>query len=301
MKDLCLYLLPWLEDTDVTAWPFVFSTIALTVVAYTLLFITVCIASFFLKKFWALGDVDKFLWCIKGTKLFYFPIPVFTGLWYLLVDDTLKDDVVNGTTRTVSVVMYILVGFYLYDTVLLVTEKLLYGNRFSTSLLIHHFVVLITYSIGTYYNMKGQYFYIIGFLEEIVGPLSYVNWMLAKAKLTHLSIMKVNQRITVYLWHFRTILELYYFYTIIKNWSYVWNELPTPQLITCSLITALIAFVLTPQWTKVEAKRLYRQYSRKISFSVKHQEMNVNKTSKSLQSKQADSLTYLSLCIILIG
>ncbi len=280
MKDLYFDLLPWLEDADhVTTWPFVFSTIAITVVAYAFLFITVCVASFFLERFRALGDMDKYLWCIKGTKLFYFPIPVITGLWYLLVDDTLKDDVVNGTTKTVPVAMYILVGFYLYDSVLMVTGKLLYGNRFSTSLLIHHFVVLSLYSIGTYYNMKGQYLSILGFLEEMVGPLSYVNWMLAKAKLTHLSIMKVNQRITVYLWHFRTILELYYFYTIIKNWSYVWNELPVPLLISNSLSVSLMIFVLTPQWTKVEAKRLYRQYSRKISFSVKPQEADVNKTS----------------------
>ena len=278
MKDLYLYLLPWLEDTDVTTWPFIFSTIAITIVIYTLVFFTVCIASIFLERFRALGDVDKLLWCIKGAKLFYFPIPIFTGLWYLLVDNTLKDDVVNGTTKTVPVALCILVGFYLYDSVLMVAGKLLYGNRFSTALLIHHFVALSVYSVGTYYNGKGQYLCILAFLEEMVGPLSYINWMLAKAKLTHLSIMKVNQRITVYLWHFRTLLELYYFYTIIKNWSYVWNELPVPLLISNSTTVLLMTIGLTPHWTKVEAKRLYRQYSRKISFSLKRQEKNVNKT-----------------------
>ena len=36
MKDL--YLLPWLEETDVTTWPFVFSTIAITIVVYTLVY-----------------------------------------------------------------------------------------------------------------------------------------------------------------------------------------------------------------------------------------------------------------------
>ena len=80
MKDLYLYLLPWLEDTDVTTWPFIFSTIAITIVVYTLVFLTVCTASFFLERFRALDDADKFLWCIKGTKLFKFPIPIFTGM-----------------------------------------------------------------------------------------------------------------------------------------------------------------------------------------------------------------------------
>jgi hypothetical protein len=277
MKDLYLYLLPWLEDTDVTAWPFVYSTIALTIVAYTLVFFAVCVASFFSERFRALGGVDKFTWCAKGTKVFYFPIPIFTGLWYLLVDDTLKDDIVNGTTKTAFVAIYIQVGFNLLDSVLVSVGKLLYGNRFSTALFIHHFVVFMVYSVATYYNGKGQYLFMIGFIEEIAGPLSYVNWMLAKAKLTHLSTWKVNQRILVYLWHFRTMLEFYLFYTLIKNWGYIWNELPVPLLISAVLTISLMAFGLTPHWTKVEAKRLYRVCSRKISFSVKHQETNVNK------------------------
>ncbi len=275
MKDLYLYLLPWLEDTDVTTWPFVLSTIAVTVATYTLLFITVCIASFSSERFRALGDVEKFTWCAKGTKVFYFPIPIFTGLWYLLVDDTLKDDIVNGTTKTAYVAIYIQVGFNLLDSVLVSVGKLLYSNRFSTALFIHHFVVFMGYSLATYYNGKGQYLSMIGFMEEVAGPLSYVNWMLAKAKLT---LWKVNQRILVYLWHFRTMVEFYFFYTLIKNWSYVWNELPVPLLISAILTISLMAFGLTPHWTKMEAKRLYRQYSRKISFSVKYQEMNVNKT-----------------------
>ena len=77
--------------------------------------------------------LTSFLWCIKGTKLFKFPIPIFTGMWYLLVDDTLKHDVVNGTTKTAPVAVYTLVGLYLFDTVLMIVGKLLYGNRFSTA------------------------------------------------------------------------------------------------------------------------------------------------------------------------
>ena len=110
----------------------------------------------------------------------------------------------------------------------------------------------------------------------MAGPLSYTNWILAKAKLTHLSIMKINQRISVYLWHFRTTLEIYFLYVMIKNRSYVWADLPVPLLITSVLSVLLMTIRLTPHWTKVEAKRLYRQYSRKISFynTMKPQEKN---------------------------
>ena len=55
--------------------------------------IVVYIASLFLDTFRALSDLDKFHWCSKVPKMFYFPIPIFIGLWHLLVDDILKDDI----------------------------------------------------------------------------------------------------------------------------------------------------------------------------------------------------------------
>ena len=269
MKDLYLYLLPSLEESDVATRTFAFATICLIFVAYMLLFFTMCVASFFSETFRALGDVDKFTWCVKCMKMFYFPIPILTGLWYLLVDGTLKDDIVNGTTKTSFIAIYIHVGFNLLDTTVIAVGKLLFGGRISTALLVHHLLTLTVYSVAMYYTGKGHYLAMLGFITEMTGPFSYISWMLAKAKFTYLSIWKVNQRISVYLWHFRTMLELFIFYTLIKNWRYVWNEIPVPLLITFIFGSLVVCFGLTPHWTKVEAKRLYRQYSRKISFYMK--------------------------------
>ena len=261
-----------------TTWPFIFSTTAITAATCTLLFLTLCAATFFLEKFGALSGVEKFMLCHKVTKLFYFPIPIFIGLWYLLVDDTLKDDIVNGTTKTVFIASYMHTGFYLHDAVVIAVGRVLYGSRrFGASLFLHHFVSLIACSVGIYYNGKGQYFTMIIFAVEMASPLTFVSWMLAKAKLTHLSIAKVISQISVYLWHFRTLVELYFFYTLIKNWSSVWDGMPVPILVTIPLIVLLMTIGLTPHWTKVQAKRLYsRQYtiSGKISFITKRTRLN---------------------------
>lgn len=97
--------------------------------SYTLLIIVVYIASLLLDTFRAPGDIDKFLWCMmKVPKMFYCPISVFTGLWHLLVDDTLKEDVVNGTTKTAFVAIYVYVDFNFCDSVIVTVGKLLYGN-----------------------------------------------------------------------------------------------------------------------------------------------------------------------------
>ena len=115
------------------------------------------------------------------------------------------------------------VGFYLLDTVVMAVGRVLYGNhQFTASLFLHHFISICVYSVGIYYNGKGQYLCMIAFAEEMASPPTYISWMLAKAKLTHLSITKMTSQISVYLWHFRTLVEVYFFYTIIKNWNYVW-------------------------------------------------------------------------------
>jgi len=55
----------------------------------------------------------KFTWCARIMKFFVFLIPVFTGLWYLAVDDTLQHDAVNATSKTSFIALY--VGCFQYS------------------------------------------------------------------------------------------------------------------------------------------------------------------------------------------
>ena len=188
---------------------------------------------------------------------------VLTGLWFLLVDETLQNDIVNGVTKTSFIAIYMHVGFNALDSALMMIGKILYGRHFSTSLFIHHFLVFSLYSVGLYYRAKGHYIAMLGFISEMAGPLAYINWMMGKAKLSHLPVWRVIQRISVYIWHFRTLLELYTFYVVFKNWKYVWTDLPLPFL-SIVLFSIFIVFTsLTPRWTMAEAKKLYKTYSKK--------------------------------------
>ena len=260
MKDLYVYLLPWLEDTDVTTWKFIQATTCITCIFYMITFLTVHCLSSLSERYTFLSDVEKFSWCLNGTKAFYSLIPTLTGLWYLLVDDTLKNDVVNGTVKTSFIVSYIHFGFHLLDSILLMVKKLLFGNRCRISeILVHHIVTLTAYGLCMHYNGKGHYFAVVALVSEMVVPLTMTNWMLGKTKLSHLFIWKINQQISVYLWHFRTVLELYIFYVAIKNWRYVLNEIPTPLLVLNSSSVLVLGLVLTPRWTNMETRRLHRQ------------------------------------------
>ena len=264
--DPFVYLFPALEGTDVTTWKFKFITVGLTFTAFALILFAVYLASLLVVKFKSLSDVEKFTWCARIMKFFMFPIPIFTGFWYLAVDDTLHNDVVNATTKTSFIAVYMFVGFCSLDCILAAIGKLLFGRSYSTAIVVHHFVVLSAYgSFIIFYNGKGHYLAMLGLLLEMAGPLTYINWVLGKAKLDHLRIWKLIQRVSIYFWYFRTAVALYIFYVFIVNWDYIWTDLPLPMIVGVLLGTCILA-VLTFDWTEKESKRLYklyRSYSRK--------------------------------------
>ena len=263
--DPFVYLFPALEGTDVTTRKFKFAVVGLTFVVYALILLAVYLASLLSVNFKSLSDVEKFTWCARLMKVFFFPFPILTGFWYLAVDGTLRNDVVNGTSKTSFIALYMWFGFYILDGSLAALAKLLFGRSYSTALFVHHVGVLITYGGAIFYNGKAHYFVMLGFLFEMAGPLTYINWVLGRAKLDHLPIWRLIQRVSIYLWHIRIVLGLYIFYVCIVNWHYIWADMPL-LIIVCILLSTFVMLVLTTHWTEKETKRmyrLYRSYSRK--------------------------------------
>jgi len=255
--DPFVYLFPALEGTDVTTGKFKLITVGLTCVVYALILLAVYLASPMSVNFKSLSDLEKFTWYTKIMKVFFFPFPIFTGFWYLAVDGTLRNDVVNGTSKTSFIALYMWVGFYILDSSLSAFGKFLFGKSYSTALFVHRVGVLTAYGGGIFYNGKGHYFVMLGFLFEMVGPIAYINWKLVKAKLDHLPIWRLVQRVSIYLWHFRTVLALYIFYVFLKNCQYIKSELPLPIRVGVFLGTCVL-LVLNTRWTENEMKKLYR-------------------------------------------
>ena len=169
--DPFVYLFPALEGTDVTTRKFKFAVVGLTFVVYALILLAVYLASLLSVNFKSLSDVEKFTWCARLMKVFFFPFPILTGFWYLAVDGTLRNDVVNGTSKTSFIALYMWFGFYILDGSLAALAKLLFGRSYSTALFVHHVGVLITYGGAIFYNGKAHYFVMLGFLFEMAGPL----------------------------------------------------------------------------------------------------------------------------------
>ena len=255
--DIYVYFFPSLEDVDVTSQRFIFLTIIYTVLAALLVYSLVCLVSFSSSTFRSLNGVDKFMWCAKATKVFYFPLPILTGYWYLLVDDSLSKDPIKGVTKTSYVSICIHVGYNIFDCTLMAIGKVLYGKKFSTTLTLHHFVGLTIFSNVLYYKLM-HYVSMLVFVGEKPGPITYMNWIMGKAKLTRLLIWTISQHFAVYLWYTRKVVELYILYVVFINWDTVVKEAPALFLGCFFFTTSMIVFYFTPYWTYQEAKRLFR-------------------------------------------
>lgn len=99
------------------------------------------------STFRSLNGVDKFTWCVaKATKVLYFPLPILTGYWYLLVDDSLSTDVVNGMTKTSYIIMYMYVQCNIFDCILMAIGKFLFMAKNSAT---HCFFIILWFSLST--------------------------------------------------------------------------------------------------------------------------------------------------------
>jgi len=65
-------------------------------------------------------------------KFFILPIPVFTRLWYLAVDDTLQHDAANATSKTSFIAVYMWVAFSILDSTLAAETFFLAGGFLSS-------------------------------------------------------------------------------------------------------------------------------------------------------------------------
>ena len=248
--DPVLYLFPELEDVNMSSLETKFTVIFGTCLFFLVLFTSSYVGSYlFVPSFTTkLRSKEKVFWCLAFIRAVFGFSASFVGVWYLLVDDLLLKDVTNANNVTTFMAVYVTVGFFLLECILLFASNI-YFRFFDPYLFLHHFLSLIGYSIASAYDGKGHFFGIVGLLLEATTPFSCFCWVLLKCEMTRLRIWRLNQLILVHLFHCRTTLEGFFYYMYITRWEVIKAEMPVP--ISVILLTQLTMnfFVFTPYWT----------------------------------------------------
>ena len=158
---------------------------------------------------------EKVFWCLSFVRAMFGFFVSFFGIWYIAFDDTLQKDVVNGHTQSSYIVVYVSVGFFVFECSALYLSNFVF-KTFEPFLSLHHTITLACYSTAAYYG-NIHFFAVSGLLLEMTTPFSCFCWMFLKAKMSHLMIWKVNQIVLVHLFHCRTTLEGYLLYKYTKG------------------------------------------------------------------------------------
>ena len=223
---------------------------------FLIIFILSYLGSFTFETFKAhLRTKEKVFWCLAFVRAVFGFIAASFGFWYLAVDSTLHQDVVNSKTFMSTMAVYMCVGFFLFECFLLFSSNIIFRN-FDPFLALHHSLSLVGFSIVVYYG-KSHFFAVVGMLLEVSTPFTCLCWMLLKAKMSHLLIWKANQFLLVHLFHCRSLLEGYFFYKSYFHWDNIWETMPGPIMFFLYTQLSVQFFLLTPYWTYKKSMQMF--------------------------------------------
>ena len=233
--DPVLWLLPGLQHVSVTSLWFKLTTISASFIFFLILFVLSYINShFFVKPFTEiLHSKEKVYWCKSLVEFFFGFFAIISGVWFLFVEDELLNDLVSGSTFTSHVVLHIGVGYFIFDTMVLLASNIYY-RFFNLALFVHHTTCLFGLNIPLVYSGKGVSLAIMSLFLEMPLPFLCMSWILQKCGMSNLWIWKANQFIVVHLFHCRTNFECYIYYKVFSQWENVWQNMP-PELIRASV------------------------------------------------------------------
>ncbi len=225
-------------------------TILCSVLFFSLLSTLTFLLSFRCSVVGCRKDLAK--WCIAIPR-FVFGVGVSTiGFYFVVIDDTLKKNIVYAKTPLSAMGLYFMEGYCIYE--------IIYCSLFKVigSLIIwfHHITVLLAVSLAIYLE-KGHFAVIgTGALDEIVIPFVIIRWMLLKTN-SDKFYRKLNRILKVFFYHSRSLNEAYFFYLVSSQWNTAFSDLSLPLFYTamiCPLILLITLFIFTPYWTYLSYK-----------------------------------------------
>ena len=153
----------------------------------------------------------------------------------------------KATTDESWLFIAIITGFFIFEELTLIYFDIRF-HTFSTELHLHHFFAFGGFFWAAFYEC-GHYYAIKAFVLEASTPFSCICWCLLKLKLEKTKAWKINQWILIYVFHLRSVYEMWWWYDIYHDWNNIKQNLPLPYTITMLAGLTIVSVWLTPYWT----------------------------------------------------
>ena len=171
----------------------------------------------------------------------------------------------------------LLTAFFIFEEVTLIYFDWRF-HTFSKELHMHHFFAFMGFFLAAFYG-RGHYYGIKAFILEASTPFSCICWCLLKLKLENTKAWKINQWILIYVFHLRSVYELWWWYDIYQDWGNVKQNLPWPYTINMFAGLSIVTFWLTPYWTYKKTVQFFHPIDWNVEHAKGKKEDEIDKTS----------------------
>lgn len=192
-------------------------------------------------------------------------------------DDRLRSDYVMASTDEGWTFISLITGFFTFEELTLIYFDLKY-RTFSKELHMHHFFAFNGFFLAAYFD-RGHYYAIKAFVLEASTPFSCLCWCLLKLKLEKTKAWKINQWILIYVFHLRTVYELWWWIDIYRDWDNIKQNLPWLYTINMLAGLSIVSLWLTPYWTYKKTVQFFVPSDWNAETKSKKKENEIDKTS----------------------
>ncbi|CAF3029998.1 unnamed protein product [Rotaria sp. Silwood2] len=169
------------------------------------------------------------------------------AIYLVFIDGSIALDHTIATTDASWTFISLLLGFFIFEELTLIFFDIKF-HTFSKELHMHHFFAFNGFFLAAFDN-GGHYYAAKAFMLEASTPFSCICWCLLKLKLEKTNAWKINQWILINVFHFRTFLELLWWYDIYHDWTSIKQNLSVFYTINMLVGLTIVSLWLTPYWT----------------------------------------------------
>ena len=181
---------------------------------------------------------DLAKWCFAIPRFVFGVCALIVGFYYVIIDNTLKNDVIHAKTPLSVLALHFMAGYCIYEIIYCSLFKVI-----GTSVWFHHIIFLFAVSLVVFYEKAHFSIVGAGLLGEIIIPFGIIKWILFKTD-SRLSFRKLNQTLVILSYHCRSLNDAYHFYIAYSQWNTVLTDLPLPLLYTFLTVPPITSFIL---------------------------------------------------------
>ena len=244
----------------------------LSLLFFTLVFITINAISHFTETFKRLLPAVEVFWCRSIVSVIFSILHSPITMWLVLIDDYLRNDIVNNTSITSTILLGVGIGFSLYEIIIQLTAYALF-QYWDFYLLLHNLVNFLSATLIVYFN-QGHFIGCVSLLVSVPIALRSLSRIFKEIQPNRVYAIYTIQLASIYMNIYSSLLGVYCLSLLVSQWDIVESDLSVGILFIALPNILMEVFVISTRWSYSSMEELfYSTCSRKKSLIASSTEL----------------------------